>query len=400
MLRQAFSSLLVIGMIGMGAGKSVAAAEGTGPRVVREILPSAFADPDQTAQVRAFDIAPDGSAVAVLYASWGSSPRPAGAELWVAVWNISSNKLVWKQKLGTDTTSGAARIHDVKELIFTGDQSHVLALAIKSVWCLDAKNGGTPISIPSPDRSSGVPVQIWALSGTTVAVTYSQNDATSFLTELVDVSSRKKVNEWKTPAIPQSFSADGKLAITVTPGRGTADLQVVDTSSGATLRTLPVPVSSEKGHSPESVSAVARFLDNTMVVIAPNHKIDHSRKPAAYGLELIDVSNGELVREIRPQYFRPTGELVVSEDRKKFAIESVYARESDVLMDSPHPRDLKVNLFVFSRDSTTPETAIPNVYAGLAGGKGEPLRLSSNGSVLAVSESPSGSIKIFQINAP
>lgn len=398
-MREILSLLLVSWMIVLGFGRC-ADAQNKMPSLVREILPSTLAEEGQTVQIKAFDLAPDGSSVAVLYASWGSSPHPTASELWVAVWNISSNKLVWKQKLGTDTTSGAARIHDVKDLIFTSEQKHLLALAVKRVWCLDAKNGGTSVSIASPADVSGAPVQISALTGATAAVTYSQNEGSSFYTELVDASSGRKINRWATSAIPQSFSADGNLAVIITPRYGAVEVQVVDTSSGGTLRTFPVVVSSEKAHSRESVSAVARFLGDAQVVIAPSHKIDHSGNPAAYGLEVIDVSNGQLVHEISPQYFRPTGELVVSGDRNKFAVESIYARERDVLLDSPHPKDLRVNLFVFSRDNTTPETTIPNVYTGLAGGKGEPLRLSSDGSVLAVSESPSGSIKVFQINAP
>jgi hypothetical protein len=399
MMRQTISLLFVSWIIMVGVG-SCADAQGKMPRLIREISPSALADEGKTVQIKAFDLAPDGSSVAVLYASWGSSPHPMAAELWVALLNISSKKLVWKQKLGTDTTTGSARIYDVKDLVFTAEQQHLLAIAVKSVWCLDAKNGGTSVSISSPSDVSGAPIQISALTGTTAAITYSQNGGSSFYTQLIDASSGRKINGWDTSAIPQSFSADGKLAVTVVPAHGTVDLQVVDTSSGETLRTFPVTVSSGKGHSRESVSAAARFLDDAQVVIAPSHKIDHSGKPEGYGLEVIDVSNGQLVHKISPQYFRPTGELVVSGDRNKFAVESIFARERDVLLDSAQPKDLRVNLFVFSSDSATPETTIPNMYTGLAGGKGEPLRISSDGSVLAISESPGGSIKVFQINAP
>jgi hypothetical protein len=397
MLRGTFSLLAVGYVISMGPSRYVAASQETVPHVVTEIPPSALADGGKTAQVRAFDIAPDGSVVGVLYASWGSSPHPIGAELWMAVWDISSEKFAWKQRIATDTLTGAAQVHDVKDVIFTADQTHLLALGVNTVWSIDAKNGGACTSIGPPDHVLGAPVQMWALSGTTVAITYAQNDSDSFYTQLIDVSSGKKINGWSMSATPQSFSADGKLAITVAPGYGAVDLQVIDTSNGAKLRTIPVTISSAKRHSHESVSAIARFLDNTQVVVAPNHMIDHHGKPATYGLQLIDVSDGRLVREISPQYFRPTGELVVSWDRGKFAVESVYARERDFLVDSPRPKDLRVNLFIFSRDGTTPESAIPNVYIGLPGGKGEPLRLSSDGSILAVSERLSGTIKVFQL---
>lgn len=383
----------------MGLDRYADAQEKTA-RLAREIPSSALAEEGKTAQIKAFDVAPDGNSVAVLYASWKSSPNPTAAELWVALWNISSNKLAWKQRIEKDTTSGAARVHDVKGLVFTADQSHVLTLAVKRIWCLDARSGETTFSIATPTGVSGSPIQMWALAGTKAAVAYSQNEDSGFYTELIDVSSGSKIDGWSSAAIPQSFSADGKLAITVTPRNGTLEVQVVDTLNGTTLRSIQVPVSSEKGHSQESVSAVARFLDNTELVIVPNQKINHSGRPAAYGLQLIDVSNGKVVQEINPQYFRPTGELAVSRDGNRFAVESIYARERDVLLDSPHPKDLRVNLFVFLKDSNTPETSIPNVYVGLAGGKGEPVRFSSDGAVLAVSESPSGSIKAFHINAP
>jgi hypothetical protein len=398
MMRQTISLLLVSWMIVVGLSRCADAQEKM-PRLIGEILPSLLADPGQIAQIKAFDIATDGT-VGVLYASWGSSPHPTATELWVAVWNTASDKLVWKQKLGTDTTSGAARIHDVKDLIFTAEHKHLLALTVKSVWRIEAKDGGTPVLIAPPADVSEAPVRISALIGTTAAVTYSQDEGSSFYTQLIDASSEKKINGWRTSAIPQSFSPDGKLAVIVTPGYGAVDVQVVDTSSGKTLRTLPVVVSYGKGHSRESVSAVARFLDNSQVVVAPSHVIDRQPQKPAYGLLVIDASDGRIVREIAPRYYRPAGDMIVSQNRNEFVVYSVYAREQDFRRESLHPKDLRINLFAFRKDSITPEVEIPNVYVSLAGGKGEPMRLSSDGSVLAVSESRSGSIKVFQINAP
>jgi hypothetical protein len=397
MPREICSLLLFTCMIGVIADKCAAAQETT-PRVIRQVLPSALADQGQTAQIRAFDVAPDGSSIAMLYAGWESSPQPKAAELRVAVLDISSNKLIWKQKIATDTSSGAARIQDAKDLIFTADQSHLVALGLKTVWSIDAKNGGELVSIGPPEHASEVPVQIRALSGTTVAITYALSDSDSFYTRLIDASSGKKISGLATSAIPESFSADGKLAIAVIPGHGAADLKVIDMATGANLRT--VAVASEKRHPHDGVFAVAKFLDDSHVIVSSNHKIDHPKKHGAYALEYIDVSSGQPIREITPESFRPDGDIVVAADRNRFAVESVYARERDLLWDSPHPRDLRVNLLVFSKDGAVPEKVIPNVYAGLSGGKGTPLRLSSDGSVLAVSESPSGSIKVIQINDP
>ncbi|MGB8112287.1 MAG: hypothetical protein WCF22_00860 [Candidatus Sulfotelmatobacter sp.] len=401
MLKAIFSSLLVSCVITVAAYRDAAAQEVTA-RPVAELLPAQLADVGQTARIRAFDVGPDGNSLAVLYVLWGSSPSRGGAELWVAVWDISSGKfrLTWKDRIAAENLSGAAGIKDAKEVIFTADKSQLLVLALSRVWRLDAKNGGASVLVAGPKNALGQVIQMRLVTDATIAVTYEQDANRSFLTELIDISSRKKIISWTTSAVPQSFSADGKLAITVTRGFGEVNLQVVDTSSGATLRTVPVTVVSTKHRSHESVSALARFLDKNHVVVAPSHVIDRQGKPPAYGLLVIDASDGRLVREITPKYYRPGGDIVVSRNRGEFVVYSLYARERDFRWESLHPKDLKINLFVFRKDSGTPDAEIPNVYVALEGGKGEPLRLSSDGSVLAVSESPSGSIKIFQIKAP
>jgi hypothetical protein len=399
MFRQISCILLVSCAIGAGTNKCSYAAQEPEPHMLAEIIPSTLADGGNTAQVRAFDIAPDGCTIAVLYASWRSSSHGTGEELWVATWSVSSSsKLLWKHKIGADSLSGAAYVRDVKDLVFTADQSRLLALGTGTIWSIDAKSGVVLDSIPPPVQALGAPAQLLALHGTTVAITYQENEGTSFYTALIDVSPSREIDGWHTSALPQSFSADGKLAIAVIPGHGVADLEVIDTATGANLRT--VAVASEKRHPHDGVFAVAKFLDDTHVVVSSNHRIDHPKKHGAYGLEYIDVSSGQPIREITPEYFRPDGDIVVAADRNRFAVESVYARERDLLWDSPHPRDLRVNLLVFSKESAVPEKVIPNVYAGLPGGKGKPLRLSSDGSVLAVAESPSGSIKVFQLNPP
>src|SRR5580658_733593 len=152
MFRQIGCILLVSCTIGAAMNKCAYAAQETEPRILTEIIPSTLVDEGNTAQVRAFDIAPDGSTVAVLYASWKSSSHGMGEELWVATWSVFSSKLLWKQKIGTDSLAGAAYVRDVKDLVFTADQSRLLALGTGNVWSIDAKSGVVLESIrpPSP----------------------------------------------------------------------------------------------------------------------------------------------------------------------------------------------------------------------------------------------------------
>lgn len=373
----------------------------TAPRMVREILPSMLAEGGKTAQFKAFDVTADGSAVAVLYASWGGSPHAAGAELWVAVWDITSNKLNWKQRIATDTLSGAARIHDVKDLIYTADRRHLLALALKTVWSIDPKSGMVVASIKAPDGVSGAPTLMQPVGGATVAITYAENEGRRFYTELIDVSSGKGIIGYPASALPQSFSPDGSLAIGIAPGQynagGVTELQAINLAAPAGPKGISTNFSFKKRHSDEFGSVVARFIDNKEILVIPDNMIDHTGNHSGYTLEVIDVSNGRLVREITPPHFAPTGDLVVSSDRSHFAVDSVFASPEDFRRESLHPKDLRLNLFIFATGGSTPEAAIPNLYIGLPGGKGEPLRLSSDGSVLAVSESPSGAIKVFEV---
>lgn len=401
MLKAIFSSLLMTFLVSVAACKDMAAQKVT-THPTAELLPSQLTDAGETARIRAFDVGPGGSSLAVLYALWGGSPSHDGAELWVAVWDISSGKfrLTWKRRIGAENPSGATEIRDPKDLIFTADRSQLLVLAQGRVWRLDVKNGGGSVVISHPDNALGQAIQLRLVGDATIAVTYEQESSRGFLTELVDISSGKNIVRWTTAAVPQSFSADGKLAISVARGLGEVNVQVIDTSSGAVLRTLPVTIISTKRHSDESVSAIGRFLDNGQVVVAPSHVIDRQPQKPAYGLLVIDASDGRIVREIAPRYYRPAGDMIVSQNRNEFVVYSVYAREQDFRRESLHPKDLRINLFAFRKDSITPEVEIPNVYVSLVGGKGEPMRLSSDGSALAVSESPSGSIKLFKINAP
>jgi hypothetical protein len=399
MLRRFFLSL-IMGTIMAWASLCSATTSETAPRIIAEIPPKALMDSKKTVQIRAFDVAPDGSGVAVLYASWGDPHLAGGSELWVALWSFSSNKLAWKQKIATDTTSGLARIQDVKSLIFTADQSHLLALALGQIWSIDLGNGERSESISSSRPNLGNPKAMHALNGTTVAVTYAETGGNTFYIDVMNIASGKDIAGCSVSAVPQSFSPDGKLAITTAPGQynsgGVAELQVINVATGATLKVLSTNFAFKNRHPDEYGSVVARFLDDREILVVPDNMIDHTGNHSGYSLEVIDILKGQVVHEITPSKFAPTGVLALSRDGNRFAVDSVYANPKEFHLESLHPKDLHVNVFIFSKGVGSPQSAVSNVYIGLAGGRGEPLRLSSDGSVLAISESPSGVIKVFQ----
>jgi hypothetical protein len=121
---------------------------------------------------------------------------------------------------------------------------------------------------------------------------------------------------------------------------------------------------------------------------------DHTGNHSGYSLEVIDIAQNRIVGEIKPQYFVPAGEFAISADRTHFAAYSVYATPREYQTESPNPRTVRHELFIFNKDDSAPEVIIPELRAGLPAGASEAVRLSSNGSFLAVGSRKT--IRVFQ----
>jgi hypothetical protein len=141
--------------------------------------------------------------------------------------------------------------------------------------------------------------------------------------ELVDLSTGQIQSTWESMDIPQALSPDGKLA--AVSDWETSDLLVevgiVDTQTGQKLKTLR---SGYKFGRPsqrvETGRVIGKFLSDDEILLSPDEHIDSTGHKSGDALRIMRVSNGQLVREIRPDNFGPLGDVVTSASHDCFAI--------------------------------------------------------------------------------
>ena len=390
----ALSLMACASVNGNAAAVAVADAE-VAAKQIAAVNPSEFVDAGEKSNLHAFDISSDGRLLAILYYTWKKSPPYSSSGFWLALWDISSHKL--SRSIAVLRDIGAA--HDYKagnHVVFTTDQSHVVVLSQNKVFVVDVTTGAVMPWIPAnPDW---VPAQVQAVSGTTVAVSYDQKRHGGYYTEFLDASSLKVKGGWPLATIPQSFSPDGKLAVALAVREwnqgGVAGLQLVDTATGAKLKSIAVGFGFEHRSPDEGGAVIARFLDDNRIIVTSDDMIDHTGNHSGYSLEIISTSQNRIIQEIKPPHFVPTGNLVVSHDHSHFAVFSLYASPRAFHFESTNPWDYKEEIFVFARDGSTPEAVIKHANVGLS--YTEEMRVSSDGSVVAFAAA-SESVKVYQI---
>jgi hypothetical protein len=307
-------SFLLLIVFGFGATISLAAdPQRMVAHLIGEVSSSALIESGKASEIRAFDIAPDGRSIGVIYETWNMSPPHLGVELWIARWDRSSQEIAWKTKLATDTHRGYAGIHDRKDVIFTNDQSRLVVIGLGSIWSVDPQSGAIFGPIDPQDVALGAPVDVIASKGSIVEVTYDIIEKDGFYSQIIDLSSGKKIVGWPIATVPQSFSPDGRRSVAVAPGErnkgGVAGLQVVDAATGAKLKSVTVGFGFKKRYPNETGGVLAQFLDNDRLIISPDHMTDHTGNHSGYSLEIIDIAQNRIVGEIKPQYFVPAGEF-------------------------------------------------------------------------------------------
>jgi hypothetical protein len=376
-----------------------------GASLIAELSTPSLVDENHQALLDAFDIAPDGSILAVLYEAWKKPPAPNEIMLWLATWNVRSHTLVRRigiapVAISPDALSATAYLGDTRKLAFSPDQSHLIVCALGTIWNLALRPEAELAPVEPPDPKLRKPVAIQAFSNATVALTYRTGQENLYYTALFDASSGANLRGFTSSAIPQSFSPDGKLAVALAPGEsnsgGVAGLQVIDVGTGAKLRSVSVGFGFKKRYRNEGGEVLPRFLDNARIVVAPDNTIDHTGNHSGYSLEIIDVSRAQVVGEFTPRHFVPSGGLAISADRNRFVASSNYLTpweyRSEVPLLPGHP---KQEIFVFAKDNPKPEAVIGGLSPSLPRQTNEAIHLSSDGSVIAVALYDS--IKVFEI---
>ena len=367
-------------------------------RLTAEVAPSAMPQGTKDSRITAFDVAPDGSQLGLLYVTW---PSRTSFALSAAIWDIRSKAVVGYGQIGLQTARARPGPLVDDQVIFTADQKYLLALGLGKVWILDAKTCAVVRSVDPPRSALGPAVRILTAGPSALAVTYKQG-YNQFYIALFEIPTARVIAGWQSSTFPQSFSPDGKLAVGPDADRsnqgGVKNLLVIDASTGAGIKSIPVSFGFKKWESDaEKGSFAARFLDNDEVVVTPDNMTDHTGHHSGNSMEVINITASRVVREITPKNFGPTGELAVSPDLSHFAVYSHNVSAFAELSDGLWPDFHKPELMLFTTNGTKPELVIPDLKSD---GAVAHLRnmvltsLSSDGSVIAVAQL--GSVKVFQ----
>jgi hypothetical protein len=109
-------------------------------------------------------------------------------------------------------------------------------------------------------------------------------------------------------------------------------------------------------------------------------------------LQIIDISQGRILREIHPKKFGPTGVIAVSSDGSHFAVESLYARPGSFRIESENPKDFRHEVMVFAKGGTAPEIVLQYPDDPILD---EPLKISADASTIALEGN--GAVQIFRL---
>lgn len=367
-------------------------------RLSASISTSSLPESGKDSRITAFDVSPDGSLLAVLYRTW---PSRTNFGLSVAIWETQSKRAIRSTSLGVSGSIVASSLSIDDEVIFAGDNKYLVVLGLGRVWILDASTCTVVRSIGSPRSEVWPPVRVLMAGRSTVAVTYKQGND-HFHVVLFDIPSAKMIGDWPSSAAPQSFSPDGTL--TVAPDTehhnkgGIENLLIINANTGVEIKSIPLGFGFRKWESGDQTgSFTARFLDDGQVVVTPDNMTDHSGYHSGNSIEVIDIKSGELVREIVPKNFGPTGELAVSPDLRYFGAYSNYVSARAKLEDGLWPNFHKPELLLFAKSETQPQLVISNLSGDGAVAYLRNMilpKISDNASVVAIAQH--GTVKVFE----
>jgi hypothetical protein len=201
-------------------------------RLVTQVEPSILVENGDVPEIQTFNISSDGTRMAITYRT-GKYRQ----EVWVALWDIPTKKIMGRIKLGDhitppnrafDPAVGLFNEHYLSQLkwqsdvVFSSDERHVIAMSLGRAWILDGNNCSIIRSISPPQFPMVAAVDIQTLSDSELVVTY-EYAYEQFEVDFYDLATGNWSSGWLSGAIPQSFSPDGKLAVAADPTIGIAE---------------------------------------------------------------------------------------------------------------------------------------------------------------------------------
>ena len=366
------SILLFLGCVCLVRQTSANAQSSAGFHQIRAVDTSPY--PRESASVQAFDISPDGSLVAVLI----QSTSPHDNWLRAVIENVATGRA------RVDIKLNAAGVRpDFQEfpwyephIEFSSDQRFLIVQDWQMIQILNISESRIVRTFTSTNDQLSLPLAIHSATsndmvlvsyGTKVPLAWSNKGFNDLVNprrvhnELIDISTGQRQSSWDSSDIPQSLSPDGKLAA-VSEWEGTTplvEIEIVDAQTGQKLKALDSGFKFKKPWAPGPAGrVVGKFLSNDEILLSPDEHFDRTGHRSGESLRILRVSDGKLIREIRPEHFGPIGEVAVSAARDCFAVVSWHispgaAKRDAAPTESPSlivfPDPTKVQSFTISQ---------------------------------------------------
>jgi hypothetical protein len=362
-------------------------------KVVGRIGPDVLSEPGKTPGLLAFDVSPDGSRIALLYATGRSSSGAPGAdELGIATWNVVKQAVEGRAAIDVNSPDLKPAGDDRKDVRYSSDGRYLGVVGEDKIWALDAKTlsvlPGSPYAAPKAQHARAI--QDVGEHG--LAITYAGDDG-RFHVSILDLPSGPAGANWASAAAPLSFSPDGTLFAAADPetanAKGVRNLLIGDARTGAKIRSLPAPFGfKDRLLGAPAVGISALFLTDRFIAVGSDGTRDGRGQLAAYAVEVMDATTGTVVAKMAPSNFEPTGLLVASGNRSRFVAENSYAKPFWMRVQSADHSHYEHEGLVLALDGTLVGRFVfpaSKEDAGGAGGLSVTLRCSADVGIVAAS---------------
>jgi hypothetical protein len=324
-------------------------------RVDEKAISSAVSNP----RIQTYDLSPDGSRVALFVASGDLIEAPT----WVLIVRANDSTIVSKTRFGT------ARLGVQgygPQVAFTPDGKLLVVQDTQTVSVLETTSlTKVRTIVPVHEDKLNVPVRIVTASkSNTVAISFgtgervlNYHDKRPVRTEMVDVSTGQAVASWESDDIPFSISPHADL-VAASDHSGAAAVMgvaILDANSGRKIATLfggYDAYTKDLAFHKFPTAIVGKFISDEDLMLTPDGNValkDHAGHDVEGSLKIVRFRDDQVLQEVNPPQYGPTGEIAVSADQKNLITMSKYL--APTYFRHPHwriPKDSVPKLIVLS----------------------------------------------------